>query len=77
MEFQAHERRDDEPQAVERTGTLDSLAPVMAPLLAQLERGEGAFGVQDLDAPGLLAQLAHGLSRLPGTAAVGSATWPW
>lgn len=52
-----------EPHAPERTGTLDELDPVMAPLLAQLEQGRGAFGVGDLTVAGLLDQLTHGLSK--------------
>jgi len=52
-----------EPHAPERTGTLDVLDPVMAPLLAQLEQGSGAFGTDDLTVAGLLDQLTHGLSK--------------
>ena len=52
-----------EPHAPERTGTLDVFDPVMAPLLAQLERGSGAFGIDDLTVAGLLDQLTSGLSK--------------
>jgi hypothetical protein len=52
-----------EPQAVDRTGTLKTLDPVMAPLLAQLERGEGAFGISHLTVSEFLAQLTNGLSK--------------
>jgi hypothetical protein len=52
-----------EPHAPERTGTLDVLDPVMAPLLAQFEQGSGAFGVDDLTLAGLLARLTSGLSK--------------
>jgi Protein of unknown function (DUF3626) len=52
-----------EPQAPERTGTLDILDPVMAPLLAQLEQGCGAFGVDNLTVAGFLEQLTHSLSK--------------
>lgn len=54
-----------EPDAIERTGTLDALDPVMSPLLAQLEQGRGAFGSDDLTVAGLLDHLAHGLSESP------------
>ncbi len=52
-----------ETEAVDRTGTLKTLNPVMAPLLAQLERGEGAFGISHLTVSEFLAQLRHGLSK--------------
>jgi hypothetical protein len=52
-----------EEGASERTGTLDTLDPVLAPLLAQLARGSGAFGVGDLTIAALLEQLARGLSK--------------
>ena len=52
-----------EPHAPERTGTLDVFDPVMAPLLAQLEQGTGAFGIDDLTVAGVLDQLTHGLSK--------------
>jgi len=52
-----------EPYAPERTGTLAELDPVMAPLLAQLEQGRGAFGVDNLTVAGCLGQLAYGLSE--------------
>jgi hypothetical protein len=52
-----------EPHAPERTGTLEVIGPVMAPLLAQLEQGSGAFGVGDLTVAGLLDQLTRGLSK--------------
>lgn len=37
-----------EKGALDRTGTLDAMGPVVAPLLAQLERGDGAFAVHGL-----------------------------
>ena len=52
-----------EPQAPERTGTLDTIDPVMAPLLEQLDQGKGAFGVDDLTVTGLLSQFTYGLSQ--------------
>jgi hypothetical protein len=52
-----------EPEARERSGTLDTLEPVLAPLLAQLERGLGAFGVDGLSVTGFLEQLTRGLSQ--------------
>lgn len=52
-----------EDQAPERTGTLDTLDSVMAPLLSQLDLGQGAFAVNDLTVSGLLAQLTDGLSK--------------
>lgn len=45
--------------APERTGTLEVLEPVMAPLLAQIEQGGGAFGIDDLTVAGCLAQMAR------------------
>ena len=52
-----------EPDAPERTGTLDLLDPVLAPLLAQLEQGLGAFGVIHLTVAGFLDQLTSGFSQ--------------
>lgn len=52
-----------EDHAPERTGTLETLDSVMAPLLSQLDRGEAAFGVDNLTVSGLLAQLTTGLCR--------------
>jgi hypothetical protein len=52
-----------EEHASERTGTLGLLDPVMAPLLAQLVEGRGAFGVDNLTAAGFLHQLTYGLSK--------------
>lgn len=52
-----------EDQAPERTGTLDTLDSVMAPLLSQLDSGQGAFAVNDLTVSCLLAQLTDGLSK--------------
>jgi hypothetical protein len=48
--------------APECTGTLEVLEPVMAPLLAQIEQGGGAFGVDDLTVAGSLAQMARKFS---------------
>jgi len=52
-----------EQHAPERTGTLDVPDPVMAPLLAQLEQGVGAFGLEHLTVARLLDQLTRGLSK--------------
>jgi len=52
-----------EDHAPERTGTLETLDSVMDPLLSQVDRGEPAFGVDNLTVSGLLAQLTTGLSR--------------
>ena len=52
-----------EEGAPKRTGTVDMLDPVLAPLLAQLAQGSGAFGVSDLTIAGLLDRLARGLSK--------------
>jgi hypothetical protein len=49
--------------ALDRTGTLTTFDLVMAPLLSQLQRGHGAFGVSDLTVARCLNQLAHGLSE--------------
>lgn len=46
-----------EIDAIERTTTLDMLEPSLAPLLARLERGQGALGVDHLTIPDLLAVL--------------------
>jgi hypothetical protein len=62
--------------ALDRTGTLDVMEPVLAPLLSQLERGRGAFAVADLSVEGCLVQMAHSFStpfpdasfRVPGRA---------
>lgn len=45
--------------AVDRTGTLDVMEPVLAPLLSQLERGGGAFAVDDLSVDGCLTRMAE------------------
>ena len=52
-----------EKEAPERTGTLNLLNPVLAPLLAQLELGSGAFGITQLTIVRVLNQLTHGLSK--------------
>jgi hypothetical protein len=52
-----------EQEAVDQTGTLKTLDPVLAPLLAQLERGQGAFGVSHLTVDQCLAQLTHALAK--------------
>jgi len=52
-----------EENASDHTGTLDLLEPTMAPLLAQLENGAGAFNVTDLTVTSFLHQLTHGLSN--------------
>ena len=52
-----------EEGASERTGTLDILDPVFAPLLAQLEKGGGAFGMDHLTVHDVLEQLTRGLTK--------------
>jgi Protein of unknown function (DUF3626) len=49
--------------ALEHTGSLEAFEPVMAALLARLERGAGAFGVDDLTVAGCFAQFAHALPQ--------------
>jgi len=48
-----------EDGAAERTATLDTLEVVLAPLLRQLEAGQGAFAIDDLDAAALLEHLGR------------------
>lgn len=65
-----------EDGATARTGTLDQLDPVMASLLERVERGRGAFALQDLTVAGLLHRLTHELAaplRDPGTGRPGRA----
>jgi hypothetical protein len=49
--------------ALDRTGTLGTFDSVMAPLLAQLQQGHGAFGVDDLTVARYLDQLAYSFSE--------------
>jgi hypothetical protein len=51
-----------EEAALDRTGTLDAMGPVVAPLLAQLERGDGAFAVDDLSVKDCLTGMAQNFS---------------
>lgn len=46
-----------EDGALERSGTIDTLDPVLAPLLVELAQGEGAFGVNTLTIDSLLSHL--------------------
>lgn len=48
--------------ALGRTGTLDVMEPVLAPLLSQLERGGGAFGNADLSVQSCLTRMAQNCS---------------
>jgi Protein of unknown function (DUF3626) len=49
--------------ALDRTGTLDVMEPVLAPLLAQLEHGDGAFGVDSLSVEDCLKRMVHTFSE--------------
>ena len=57
-----------EDHAPERSGTLEVLEPVLAPLLQQLESGSGAFGLQDLTIHGLLDHMQHPGREKPASA---------
>jgi hypothetical protein len=48
--------------ALDRTGTLDVMEPVLAPLLLELERGSGAFAIADLSVEGCLIRMAQNFS---------------
>jgi hypothetical protein len=48
--------------ALDRTGTLDAMEPVLAPLLSQLERGGGAFALADLSVEGCLTRMVQNFS---------------
>lgn len=48
--------------ALDRTGTLDVMEPILAPLLLQLERGVGAFAAADLSVEGCLTLMAQNFS---------------
>jgi hypothetical protein len=48
--------------ALDRTGTLDVMEPVLAPLLSRLERGGGAFAIADLSVEGCLIRMAQNFS---------------
>jgi hypothetical protein len=52
-----------EDGALDRTGTLDVMEPVFAPLLSQLERGGGAFAIPDLSVEACLTRMAQNFSR--------------
>lgn len=52
----------NEECAQDCTGTLDVMEPVIAPLLSQLERGEGAFAVADLSVVDCLTRMAETFS---------------
>jgi Protein of unknown function (DUF3626) len=51
-----------EDGSLERTGTIDVMEPVLAPLLAQLERGSGVFAMADLSVEGCLTRMAQSFS---------------
>lgn len=51
-----------EDSAPDRTGTLDVMEPVLAPLLSQLERGGGAFAIADLSVEDCLTRMAQNFS---------------
>ncbi len=51
-----------EDGALARTGTLDVIEPVLAPLLLQLESGGGAFGMADLSVEGCLTRMVQNFS---------------
>jgi hypothetical protein len=51
-----------EDWALDRSGTLDVMEPVLAPLLSQLERGGGAFAIADLSVEGCLTRMAQNFS---------------
>lgn len=51
-----------EDGALDRTGTFDAMEPVLASLLSQLERGDGAFAVADLSVEACLTQMAQSFS---------------
>jgi hypothetical protein len=48
--------------ALDRTGTLDVMEPVFAPLLSQLESGKGAFAIAGLLVKDCLTRMAHTFS---------------
>lgn len=48
--------------ALDRTGTLDVMEPVIAPLLSQLESGNGAFAITDLSVKDCLTRMARTFS---------------
>jgi hypothetical protein len=48
--------------AVDRTGTLDVMEPVLAPLLSQIERGDGAFALAHLSVQDCLTRMARNFS---------------
>ena len=51
-----------EDGALDRTGTLDVMEPVFAPLLSQLESGNGAFSVADLSVKDCLTRMTRTFS---------------
>ena len=51
-----------EDGALHRTGTLDTMDAVVAPLLAQLDRGDGAFAVDDLSVEDCLTGMTRNFS---------------
>lgn len=51
-----------EDRALACTGTIDVMEPVLAPLLSQLERGGGAFGIAGLSVQSCLTQMARSFS---------------
>lgn len=51
------------PHALEHSGTLTAFECVIAALLAEVARGDGALGVRELTVAGLLAHLSRELSK--------------
>jgi hypothetical protein len=49
--------------ALSCTGTLDVMEPVLAPLLSQLERGDGAFAMANLTVEGCLTRMVKNFSK--------------
>jgi hypothetical protein len=63
-----------EDDALEKTGTLSVMDSVMAALILEIEKGQGALGVNNLTVKALLMQLRQGLSapyREPSTRSLG------
>ena len=52
-----------EADALDRTGTLSDMEPVMVALFNEIEQGNGALGVDDLSISGLLEQLTYGIAQ--------------
>jgi Protein of unknown function (DUF3626) len=52
-----------EEDALDRTGTLSDMEPVMAALFNEIEQGNGTLGIDDLSISTLLEQLIHGIIK--------------